>query len=86
MRNFFQKLLSSTPQREATRVPDGQRVYAVGDIHGYAKLFWDPISADCDAILRYLVKGHIILAYIPEVLVKVRVGGREYLFARSHYP
>ena len=56
MRNFFQKLLSSTPQREATRVPVGQRVYAVGDIHGYAKLFWDPISADCDAILRYLVK------------------------------
>jgi glycosyltransferase involved in cell wall biosynthesis len=33
------------------------------------------ISADYDAILRYLVKGNICLAYIPEVLVKMRLGG-----------
>lgn len=33
------------------------------------------IAADYDAMLRYLVKGHIKLAYIPEVLVKMRVGG-----------
>lgn len=33
------------------------------------------ISADYDAMLRYLVKGQIKLAYIPEVLVKMRVGG-----------
>lgn len=33
------------------------------------------ISADYDAILRYLVQGNIRLAYIPEVLVKMRVGG-----------
>ncbi|MCW1400968.1 glycosyltransferase [Novosphingobium sp. MW5] len=33
------------------------------------------ISADYDAMLRYLVKGGINLAYIPEVLVKMRVGG-----------
>jgi len=33
------------------------------------------ISADYDAMLRYLVKGQIRLAYIPEVLVKMRVGG-----------
>lgn len=33
------------------------------------------IAADYDAILRYLVKGQIKLAYIPEVLVKMRVGG-----------
>ena len=33
------------------------------------------ISADYDAMLRYLVKGNIRLAYIPEVLVKMRVGG-----------
>jgi serine/threonine protein phosphatase 1 len=45
MRNFFQKLLSPTPQRTVTRVPDGQRVYAVGDIHGRADLFGDIISA-----------------------------------------
>jgi serine/threonine protein phosphatase 1 len=45
MRNFFQTLLSPTPQRAATRVPDGQRVYAVGDIHGRADLFGDIISA-----------------------------------------
>jgi hypothetical protein len=34
------------------------------------------ISADYDAMLRYLVKGGIRLAYIPEVLVCMRVGGR----------
>lgn len=33
------------------------------------------ISADYDAMLRYLIKGNIRLAYIPEVLVKMRVGG-----------
>jgi serine/threonine protein phosphatase 1 len=44
MRNFFQKLLSPTPQRAATRIPDGQRVYAVGDIHGCADLFAELIS------------------------------------------
>ncbi|MEY8120418.1 glycosyltransferase family 2 protein [Falsihalocynthiibacter sp. BN13B15] len=33
------------------------------------------IAADYDAMLRYLVKGKIEIAYIPEVLVKMRVGG-----------
>ena len=33
------------------------------------------ISADYDAMLRYLVKGGTRLAYVPEVLVKMRVGG-----------
>lgn len=33
------------------------------------------IAADYDAMLRYLSKGGINLAYIPEVLVKMRVGG-----------
>lgn len=33
------------------------------------------IAADYDAMLRYLVKGQITLAYIPEVLVKMRLGG-----------
>lgn len=33
------------------------------------------IAADYDAMLRYLVKGNIRLHYIPEVLVKMRVGG-----------
>lgn len=33
------------------------------------------IAADYDAVLRYLWKGRIQLAYIPEVLVKMRVGG-----------
>lgn len=33
------------------------------------------IAADYDAVLRYLVKGCIRLAYIPEVLVEMRVGG-----------
>ena len=45
MRKLFQKLFSPTPQRDAARVPDGQRVYAVGDIHGRADLFWGMISA-----------------------------------------
>ena len=33
------------------------------------------IAADYDAMLRWLVRGKIKLAYIPEVLVKMRVGG-----------
>ncbi|NKX41413.1 glycosyltransferase [Rhodobacteraceae bacterium R_SAG2] len=33
------------------------------------------IAADYEAMLRYLAKGDIRLAYIPEVLVKMRVGG-----------
>jgi len=33
------------------------------------------IAADYDAMLRYLAKGEIHLAYIPEVLIKMRVGG-----------
>lgn len=33
------------------------------------------IAADYEAMLRYLVRGQIRLAYIPEVMVKMRVGG-----------
>ncbi len=33
------------------------------------------ISADYDAMLRYLVRGRIRLAYVPRVFVKMRVGG-----------
>jgi glycosyltransferase len=33
------------------------------------------IAADYDAILRYFVKGKIHSVYIPEVLVKMRIGG-----------
>lgn len=33
------------------------------------------IAADYDAMLRYLSKGAIRLSYIPEVFVKMRVGG-----------
>lgn len=33
------------------------------------------IAADYDAMLRYLAKGQITLAYIPEVMVKMRLGG-----------
>lgn len=33
------------------------------------------IAADYDAMLRYLIKGRINLAYIPDVLVKMRIGG-----------
>ena len=33
------------------------------------------IAADYDAVLRYLAIGKIKLAYIPEVLVKMRLGG-----------
>jgi len=33
------------------------------------------IAADYEAMLLYFVKGDIRLAYIPEVLVKMRVGG-----------
>lgn len=33
------------------------------------------IAADYDAMLRYLAKGDIHLAYVPQVFVKMRVGG-----------
>ncbi len=33
------------------------------------------IAADYDAMLRYLVQGQIKLAYLPKVIVKMRVGG-----------
>ena len=33
------------------------------------------VAADYDAMLRYLGRGGIRLAYVPEVLVKMRVGG-----------
>ena len=33
------------------------------------------VSADYDAIVRYLVKGQIKLAYVPEVFIKMRTGG-----------
>lgn len=33
------------------------------------------ISADYDAMLRYLVQGQIRLAYVPEVFIKMRTGG-----------
>lgn len=33
------------------------------------------IAADYEAMLRFLVKGDIRLTYIPEVLVKMRIGG-----------
>ena len=33
------------------------------------------ISGDYDAMLRYLARGQIRLAYIPEVLVRMRLGG-----------
>lgn len=39
---------------------------------------YDPgfqIAADYDAMLRYLWKGNVHLTYVPEVLVKMRVGG-----------
>lgn len=33
------------------------------------------IAADYDAMLRYLAKGEIKLAYVPKVFIKMRVGG-----------
>lgn len=62
MRNFFQKLLSPTPQRPVARVPDGQRVYAVGDIHGRADLFRDLIHAiEADDCARGVSETTVIL-------------------------
>lgn len=33
------------------------------------------IAADYEAMVRFLVRGQVNLAYIPEVMVKMRVGG-----------
>ncbi|WP_390584470.1 glycosyltransferase family 2 protein [Erythrobacter sp. MTPC3] len=46
----------------------------VFDAHGLYDTSFD-IAADYDAMLRYLAKGRITLSYLPEVLVKMRVGG-----------
>lgn len=48
-----------------------RRVY--DQLGGYDTNF--RIAADYEAMLRYLVRGQIRLAYIPEVMVKMRVGG-----------
>jgi len=62
MRTFFRKLLSPTPHRAPTRVPDGRRVYAVGDIHGCADLFGDIISAiEADDDARGAAETTVIL-------------------------
>jgi glycosyltransferase len=34
------------------------------------------IAADYDCMLRFLAQGNIHMAYIPEVLVRMRVGGK----------
>lgn len=41
------------------------------------------IAADYDSILRYFGKGHIRAAYIPRVLVKMRLGGESNRSLRS---
>jgi len=46
----------------------------VGKLGGYDATL--RISADYDLILRYLWLGGLALDYIPEVLVKMRVGGK----------
>lgn len=54
--------------------------------------FYDPtfrISADYEAILRFLMQGKITLEYIPEVLVKMRLGGESnrslgHIFRKSY--
>ena len=62
MRSFLRKLLSPTPQRAPTRVPDGQRVYAVGDVHGCADLFGDIIYAiEADDRARGAAETTVIL-------------------------
>lgn len=33
------------------------------------------ISADYDSLLRYILKQRVSVAYLPKVLVKMRVGG-----------
>lgn len=33
------------------------------------------IAADYEAMLRYLIRGRVRLAYLPEVMVKMRLGG-----------
>jgi hypothetical protein len=38
------------------------------------------IAADYEAMLRWLVKGQIRLAYIPEVMVRMRVGSESNRF------
>ena len=39
MRNFFKSLFAESPQAPAAAIPEGERVYAVGDIHGRRDLF-----------------------------------------------
>lgn len=58
-------------------MPPHPTVYLRRDVFERWGLY-DPaleIAADYDAMLRYLSKGKIQLAYIPEVLVNMRTGG-----------
>lgn len=48
-----------------------RRVYE--QLGGYDTSF--RIAADYEAMLRYLIRGRISLGYIPDVMVKMRVGG-----------
>src|SRR6185437_3616830 len=59
-RGFFARLTGRRPRKAAPRVPDGVRVYAVGDIHGCADQLdrlMDAIEADARTWLgpKYLV-------------------------------
>lgn len=48
-----------------------RRVYEAHGLHDTSFR----IAADYEAMLRYLVRGRIRLAYLPEVMVHMRVGG-----------
>ncbi len=57
-------LLNSVPEAEpiVTRIPDGERVYAIGDIHGRADLFETMIAQiDADDAARGMAQTTVIL-------------------------
>jgi len=62
MLNALKKLLRAQPERRSAAIPAGQRVYAVGDVHGRADLFTRLAAAiDADDAAREPAETTVIL-------------------------
>ena len=62
MLNAFRKLFSAPPERALPAIPPGERVYAIGDIHGRLDLFVEIAEAiETDNATRGPAKSTVIL-------------------------
>lgn len=62
MLNAIKNLFRAQPERQSAAIPDGQRVYAIGDIHGRLDLFAEMIRAiEADDAARGPAQTTVIL-------------------------